>query len=301
MASNWPQISYNSSITFQSATRFLEHVSASEYVELVREANLNDFDDADATYSEEDITNYQNNVPGYEGGDWINALIKNNAPMQQHSISVAGGADQVKYFTSLGYTDQESFFRSRDFDYRRYNARSNIDIKLNEVVNLTLDLSYRQDIRKRPAESALSNIWIDLATAQPIFRTALPDDVDLPEPNIPAVAYSGSTTGNRNPLARSSRSVFGTYDRYDNTFRGKLGFQYNIMGIEGLLFKGELNIQTLNRAEKTFRNPYNIYRYDPMNDEIYLEGTGNAVSAIMDEQYRRNMVYPWFLLNMKWK
>ena len=44
-----PRISYNSSITFQSATRFLEHVSASEYVELVREANLNDFDDANAT------------------------------------------------------------------------------------------------------------------------------------------------------------------------------------------------------------------------------------------------------------
>lgn len=287
-----PKISYSSNLTLQSATAFLDHVSASQYVELVREANLNDFNDPNATFSEDDIENYYSKTQGYEGGDWVDALIKNNAPMHQHNISVSGGNDNVKYFTSFGYIDQESFFKSRDFDYKRYNARSNIDIKVNERINFSVDLSYRQDIRERPAKTALSNIWIDLATAQPIFPTRLSDDMVIPDPSISSVSYSGSTTGNRNPLARSDRNVFGTYDRFDNTFRGKIGFKYKVPGITGLTLRADMNLTLLDRSEKTFRKPYNVYRQNLDTNELILEGIGNGVSSISDSQFRRTMVYP---------
>ena len=286
------KISYNSSMTFQSATAFLNHVKPDQYVEMVREANLNDFGDANSTFTEEDLSKYQNGDLGYSGGNWVDALIKNNAPMQQHNLSVSGGSGNIKYFTSFGYTDQESFFRSRDFDYKRFNARSNLDIKFSEAISFSLDLSYRQDIRNRPASSALSNIWIDLATAQPIYGTNLPDNLVIPDPNISSVAYSGSTTGNRNPIARSNRDIFGTYDRFDNTFRGKIGINYSMVSIEGLKFKVEMNVQNLNRSEKSFRKPYNVYRYSVPQDSLYLEGTGNAISSVSDEQYRRIMLYP---------
>ena len=287
-----PKISYSSNLTLQSATAFLDHVSASQYVELVREANLNDFNDPNATFSEDDIKNYHSKTQGYEGGDWVDALIKNNAPMHQHNISVSGGNDNVKYFTSFGYIDQESFFKSRDFDYKRYNTRSNIDIKVNERINFSVDLSYRQDIRERPAKTALSNIWIDLSTAQPIFPTRLSENMVIPDPSVSSVSYSGSTTGNRNPLARSDRNVFGTYDRFDNTFRGKIGFKYKVPGITGLTLRADMNLTLLDRSEKTFRKPYNVYRQNLDTNELILEGVGNGVSSISDAQFRRTMVYP---------
>ena len=287
-----PKISYSSNLTLQSATAFLDHVSASQYVELVREANLNDFNDPNATFSEDDIKNYHSKTQGYEGGDWVDALIKNNAPMHQHNISVSGGNDNVKYFTSFGYIDQESFFKSRDFDYKRYNTRSNIDIKVNERINFSVDLSYRQDIRERPAKTALSNIWIDLSTAQPIFPTRVSENMVIPDPSVSSVSYSGSTTGNRNPLARSDRNVFGTYDRFDNTFRGKIGFKYKVPGITGLTLRADMNLTLLDRSEKTFRKPYNVYRQNLDTNELILEGVGNGVSSISDAQFRRTMVYP---------
>ena len=287
-----PKISYSSNLTLQSATAFLDHVSASQYVELVREANLNDFNDPNATFSEDDIENYHSKTQGYEGGDWVDALIKNNAPMHQHNISISGGNNNVKYFTSFGYIDQESFFKSRDFDYKRYNARSNIDIEVNERINFSVDLSYRQDIRERPAKTALSNIWIDLSTAQPIFPTRLSENMIIPDPSVSSVSYSGSTTGNRNPIARSDRSVFGTYDRFDNTFRGKIGFKYKIPGITGLTLRADMNLTLLDRSEKTFRKPYNVYRQNLETNELILEGVGNGVSSISDSQFRRTMVYP---------
>ena len=285
-----PKISYSSNLTLQSATAFLDHVNASQYVELVREANLNDFNDANATFSELDVENYSNKIQGYEGGNWVDALIKNNAPMHQHNLSVSGGNENVKYFTSFGFVDQESFFNSRDFDYRRYNTRSNIDIKINERINFFVDLSYRQDIRERPSKTALSNIWIDLSTAQPIYPTTLSDKTKVPDPSVSSVSYSGSTTGNRNPIARSDRSIFGTYDRLDNTFRGKIGFKYKVPGVDGLTLGTDINLTLLDRSEKTFRKPYNVYRQN--GDELFLEGVGNGISSVSDAQFRRTMIYP---------
>ena len=49
--------------------------------------------------TEEDIMNYEDEVEGYEGGDWIDALINNNAPMQKYNLNVSGGSDNVKYFS----------------------------------------------------------------------------------------------------------------------------------------------------------------------------------------------------------
>ena len=293
-----PKISFNSSFTSQSATSFLKHVTPSQYVELIREANLNDFSDADASFTEEDVRNYEEGIEGYEGGNWIDALIKNNAPMQQYNLNISGGTDNVKYFSSFGYVDQESFFRSRDFDYKRYNIRSNIDINLNENLSLGVDMSYRQDIRERPSKNALSDIWIDLSTAQPIYPTSLPDGVMPPDPSKPFVSYSGSTTGNRNPIARSSRNIFGTYDRFDNTFRSKIGLSYKIPGVKGLELGANMNIQVLDRSEKSFRNPYNVYRYTQPDQTFTLEGVGNGISSISDSQFRRTMLYP--LLSAKY-
>ena len=64
-----------------------------------------------------------------------------------------------------------------------------------------------------------------------------------------SVSYSGSTTGNRNPIARSDRSIFGTYDRLDNTFRGKIGFKYKVPGVDGLTLGTDINLTLLDRSE----------------------------------------------------
>ena len=112
-------------------------------------------------------------------------------------------------------------------------------------INFFVDLSYRQDIRERPSKTALSNIWIDLSTAQPIYPTTLSDNTKVPDPSVSSVSYSGSTTGNRNPIARSDRSIFGTYDRLDNTFRGKIGFKYKVPGVDGLTLGTDINLTLL--------------------------------------------------------
>ena len=189
------KITYNGSFTSMSASRLFQQVNTDQYIELVRESDLLDGAGIDATFTEETAQRFANREPGYEGGDWVNGLIKNNAPMHQHNISVSGGSEDIRYFTSFGYVDQESYFRSRDFDYNRYNARSNIDARINDQLSFNLDLSYRFEQTER-ARNDIDALMVELATTEPVFP------IELPDPSI-GEAFSGFSQ--RNPISSSKK------------------------------------------------------------------------------------------------
>ncbi|PHN04554.1 SusC/RagA family TonB-linked outer membrane protein [Flavilitoribacter nigricans] len=280
-----PQLSYDGSFTVQEATSFLEPVGAADLAQLMREADLLDTGDADATFTAEDVENYRVGAPGYEGGDWRNALIDNFAPMQQHSLKASGGSDHVRYFTSVGYTQQESYFRSRDYDYNRFNARSNIDVSVNENLSFQIDLSYRVDNRDRAAGD-VNTIFNELGTAQSTEPTELPDPDFL--------AWSGFLQ--RQPIALSTRDIVGFRDRRDDTFRGKLGLSYKIPFIEGMRLRTEINTELLQQSIKTFRKPFEVFDYEPSSGAYISQGTSGAVSTVSDYQFRRQQIYPLIAL-----
>lgn len=283
-----PKIAYNGSYSLQSAVAFQEHVNAGQYVQLYREGDLNDGNGYDFTYDDQVQQNYETGAPGFEGGNWVDALIDNNAPMQQHNLSVSGGTANIKYYTSFGYTDQESYFRTRDFDYNRINARSNIDAQINNSLSLTLDLTYREETTNR-ATNSLNDIWTDLATAQPILPTSLPDATRN--------AYSGFSQ--RNPVLLTDRSKVGFWDRVDNVFRGKLGASYKLPFLRGLTLRAEANVEQLSRSTKSFRKTAELYQYFPETDSYSLEGVFSPVSRIADAQFRRTQIYPLVSLEYK--
>ena len=68
--------------------------------------------------------------------------------------------------------------------------------------------------------------------------------------------------------------------------------RYKVPGITGLTLRADMNLTLLDRSEKTFRKPYNVYRQNLETNELILEGVGNGVSSISDSQFRRTMVYP---------
>ncbi len=279
------RISYSGSMTFQEAAALQEYVDPGQYVELVREANFNDDGDFDLTFTEEDLENFRSGAPGYEGGDWIDALIDNFAPMTQHSLSVSGGAENVRYFTSVGTTSQESYFAARDHDYQRNNVRTNIDVDINKNFSFNLDLSYRRDSRNSARD--VNGIFNDLATAQPIYPTVLPN----PEIGVPYTGFS-----QRNPVASSTQSIYGWNQRRDNTIQGKLGMKYKIPFVKGLALRAELNAVQLNRSTKNFRNRYQVFQYDPTSDEYIDQGYNSPRTTIRDQQFRREQVYPLMAL-----
>jgi TonB-linked SusC/RagA family outer membrane protein len=79
------------------------------------------------------------NTPIYQGAtktygqtntDWQDAYFK-NGPMTQQNISLSGGNDVSRYYTSFGYMDQKG--TAPTVGYQRYNFRINSDFNISKV------------------------------------------------------------------------------------------------------------------------------------------------------------------------
>lgn len=76
------------------------------------------------------------------GTDWQDEIY-HTAPLQMHQLSVSGGTERLKYFIAGGYYDQEGLIINTSF--RRYTARSNIDLNVNKWLKAGLNVNVIKD------------------------------------------------------------------------------------------------------------------------------------------------------------
>ena len=81
--------------------------------------------------------------------DWKDATFKNAAYSHRATLNVQGGTNFVKYFGSLSYMHEADMFKDYEnnhgyeanYNYDRYNFRSNLDFRLTKTTNLKVNLS----------------------------------------------------------------------------------------------------------------------------------------------------------------
>src|SRR5690606_28937704 len=131
-------VELNTSYGFSNPTKKRGFLNAREYVELIREAGINDgkidFRDGVTGYPSEQaaiddyVSFYESFIDYYSlGTDWRNAevdvnyedqLFNKNAGNKQFDLSVRGGNEKTRFFASGFYNDQEAIVIANRF--RRY-------------------------------------------------------------------------------------------------------------------------------------------------------------------------------------
>ncbi|MGQ7869760.1 SusC/RagA family TonB-linked outer membrane protein [Sunxiuqinia sp. sy24] len=112
-------INYDFSYGLQNPWKKKSVLNAKEYMMIMNEAELND--NRGARYSADQVAN------AGVGTDWQDETFNYDAPVQSHQISINGGSDDITYFLSFGYLNQEGIVGG-NFDrsnYERYSIRSN--------------------------------------------------------------------------------------------------------------------------------------------------------------------------------
>jgi TonB-linked SusC/RagA family outer membrane protein len=113
------RINYDFSYGWQNPWTKKTVLDATEYMVLMNETNLND--GLSPIYSQEEI------AAAGSGTDWQDKTFNYDAPIQNHQVSLSGGSDNVSYFVSFGYFDQEGIVGG-DYgrsNYERYSIRTN--------------------------------------------------------------------------------------------------------------------------------------------------------------------------------
>ena len=125
------QINYNFSQGWQSAWKKRDVTGATDYAILQNERRVQNgmaplYQDP---YNLTDVNGEK--ITGF-GTNWQDLLFNDNAPIQQHDVSISGASEKVNYYLSLGYFTQDGIVGGNygQSNYDRLTIRSNNQFNL---------------------------------------------------------------------------------------------------------------------------------------------------------------------------
>ncbi|WP_420146698.1 SusC/RagA family TonB-linked outer membrane protein [Spirosoma sp.] len=159
-------VSLDSYVGVQNVSKKIDMVNAYEYAQLSYEAKNNAYIDrnptgkptdsndirnkgvgAPSTLIQPEILPYLTGQSGLTNTDWQDAIFQ-SAPIQNHTLSISGGKDNVKFYVSGNFLNQRGVVINSGF--KRYGARANVEVKsgrLTAGINLNPTYSYHDLVK----------------------------------------------------------------------------------------------------------------------------------------------------------
>ncbi len=102
-----------------------------------------------ATYSPEDMRQFADGSDpwGHPDTDWFGDAFQKWAPQSRYDVQLSGGAQKVRYFASVGYLNQDSYYNNSATFYKQYSARINLDADISDYFKIDLGLMGRREDR----------------------------------------------------------------------------------------------------------------------------------------------------------
>lgn len=145
---------------------------------------------------------FPNDPSSYPDNDWFDLLL-GTAPIFNTDVSISGATDNLNYYTSLNYFNQEGIVKSTGIE--KYIFRSNLDYTLSDKVKAGFRINYSR-IEQDNGNASFGNAFATLRT-QPIYNddgtfNGFDDVVGSPWSNpIANIALNTNETFSNNLLA----------------------------------------------------------------------------------------------------
>ena len=137
-AFNWTQVSLGSGQIFSDAQ-----------VDRIRRYLAGTFTDG------YDTTNPPNSLwrgrwEGNTNYNWGKLYYDNNGFTQRHNVNVEGGGENVQFFFSGGYFDQQGLHTWGDDGYKRFNLSSSVNTQITSWFKAGVNMKYSKGVTDRP-------------------------------------------------------------------------------------------------------------------------------------------------------
>ncbi len=186
---------------------------------------------------------------GFPDTDWFNTTLKKWSPQTRHNLQLSGGSENVRYLASIGYQNQDGYYKRSATGYKQYDIRLNLDAKVNKWINTSLGLTAREEYRFFPTKGA-GAIFRMMMRGKPTEQEVWPNG--LPGPDI---------ENGENPIVITTNETGYDKDKRDYVqLNGK--FEILIPGIEGLKFTGMGAVDNYFLRGKRWETPWSLYFWD---------------------------------------
>lgn len=260
------------------ADRMPNWVSGADYARLNNIARTNS--GLDPLYTDSDIAAYAKNDPYdmyHPSVNYRDMMLKNSMNFKRVNISSTGGSDKVQYYSYLGYTGEGDIYKiGATADYNRVNARSNIDIKINDVLKTQFDffggLSYRRSPNygwdpQFTSEGSdnpvltiteLPSVLSDITSIPPIAFPVYANN----DPKLKYPWYAVNENFPENPIGNIMKNGYYTESGRNGTFN--VALEYDMKGfVKGLKSRTYVGFSAFNLLRIGKAEDYTAYRVDP--------------------------------------
>jgi TonB-linked SusC/RagA family outer membrane protein len=298
--------------------RMPEYVQGADYAKLNNLARTND--GLLPRYTDTDIEAYAKNDPYdyyHPSVDFKSLMLKNSMSFTRINLNSSGGNDRVQYFAYLGYSGEGDITKiGATSDYNRLNARSNIDIKINDFVKVQFDffggLTYRrsanygynvnytnQDAGTNTVLSGLevNSLLNDITDIPPIAFPVYAAPYDPASGNPPY--YGVTSTWKQNPIGNLTDN--GYYNESGRTGTANTALEFDMKSIlDGLKSKTFLGFNAYNQIRVGKAEDYYAYIATPAKttagrDTILLskahDGTQMSDQVLLNDYYFQRMSF----------
>ncbi|WP_217603123.1 TonB-dependent receptor [Chitinophaga sp. GbtcB8] len=279
-----PQINVRVEGGIQTPTKIPKFLDAYQSATLINQAEANDGQIPE--FTQDDLNLFKNGQDpyGHPNVNWYDAIFKQYSYQQNTNLDISGGNNVVKYFISGGALNQNGLVRSfpdprgnvnTNYNFKRYNFRSNLDLKANKTLDLRLDVTTRFSTTNSPnlsAASALSEVF-DFSRLTPFTAPFLNPDGSY------AYAYSRFNSGHLPTLnARLATGGYQNAKRTDYNIMFNATQQLNAI-TDGLSVTARVAYSSQEQYTRGTGNygPIPSYHYDPASKSYLLNPGGTYV------------------------
>lgn len=265
-----PTFDYSFNEGISQPTRIPKMASSALYAEFLNEVYA--MAGGAPQFTAEEIQKFKDGSDpiNYPNTNWYGEILKKVTLQSQHHLSITGGTENVKYFVSGSYSDQDGIFKNGSTNFKTYSLRSNIDAQINKYIKVGLDVVGAMDDANYPSvdtETTFTYLGMNL----PIYPVYWPNG--SPSPGIehgynPAIMCTDAT-GNDNQKSK----------RYS----AKAYFDIIVPWINGLGIDGYFSFINNNNSDKLWQKPWDTYSYDKTTNEYTLVPGGGILNPQLSE------------------
>lgn len=262
-----PKITYSGSFEVQKLGEILPVGDALTFGTLVTENDLNQ--GKAPTYSAADLENFRNGT--IPSTNWRAAVANDMTYQTNHNVSISGGNDRIKYFTSMGYLSEMGLWKSGDLNYKKYNIRTSVTGKISENLEAQVNLGGVLDPKNEPmmgVGNALFSIGLQ-NPATPIYAN-----------NNPQYLYAA--VSGEHPIGLTYANVGGYTRTRNQNIQGSFQLNYKAAFIPGLSAKLLFGFDKQDNFQRQWRQQFQMYTYDKVSDIYTNASTLNSPSNLYE-------------------
>lgn len=177
---NQNYIDFTAQAGFQQAYNVIKPLNSYDFASLYNQGLSNA--GQSPAYAQAALDAYRDHTDPYlyPDNNYAGRFLRNSAPGQRYALALGGGGERIRYYTTIGFVNQDGLFKetktdnyNSNYNYKRFNFRINLDYDVTKTLSVTLLSSLRSIIRNDAGdgtESVLNTLFTLPPNAFPIVN-----------------------------------------------------------------------------------------------------------------------------------